>query len=91
MYSLVFTASYEARATKFLAKHPELRNQYIKTLKLLELNPFHPSLRFHKVTIRGREIYSVSINISYRVTMDFYFELQEIILINIGDHDAVYR
>jgi toxin HigB-1 len=91
MYSIIYTSSYEAKAKKFLQKHPELKNQYIKTLKLLELNPYHPSLRFHKVNINGREVYSISINISYRITIDFYVEKEEIVLINIGDHDTVYK
>jgi toxin HigB-1 len=91
MYSIIYTSSYEAKAKKFLQKHSELKNQYIKTLKLLELNPYHPSLRFHKVNINGREIYSISINISYRITMDFYVKKEEIVLINIGDHDTVYK
>jgi Uncharacterized protein conserved in bacteria len=91
MFSIIYTASYENKASKFLKKHPEVKSQYIKTLKLLELNPFHPSLRLHKVNINGTEVYSISINISYRITMDFYIENEEIILLNIGDHDAVYR
>jgi mRNA-degrading endonuclease YafQ of YafQ-DinJ toxin-antitoxin module len=91
MFSIIYTASYELKAKKFISKHPELKNQYIKTLKLLELNPYHPSLRLHKVNINGKEIYSISINISYRITMDFYIDEEKIILINIGDHDSVYR
>jgi mRNA-degrading endonuclease YafQ of YafQ-DinJ toxin-antitoxin module len=91
MFSIIYTSSYETKAKKFLGKHPELKNQYIKTVKLLELNPFHPSLRLHKVNLSGKEVYSISINISYRITMDFYIKDEEIILLNIGDHDSVYR
>jgi mRNA-degrading endonuclease YafQ of YafQ-DinJ toxin-antitoxin module len=91
MFSVIYTSSYEKKATKFLSKHPELKSQYIKTLKLVELNPFHPSLRMHKINLNGKEIYSISINISYRITMEFYIEKEEIILLNIGDHDSVYR
>jgi toxin HigB-1 len=91
MFSIIYTTSYENKAKKFISKHPELKSQYIKTLKLLELNPYHPSLRLHKVNLSGREIYSISINISYRITMDFFIDKEEIILINIGDHDSVYR
>jgi mRNA-degrading endonuclease YafQ of YafQ-DinJ toxin-antitoxin module len=91
MFNIVYTDSYESKAKKFLSKHPELKAQYIKTLKLLELNPYHPSLRLHKVNLKGREVYSISINISYRITMDFYIDDEEIILISIGDHDSVYR
>ena len=39
MYKIIFTDSYEERVKKFLKKHPDLRNQYQKTLQLMELNP----------------------------------------------------
>jgi mRNA-degrading endonuclease RelE of RelBE toxin-antitoxin system len=91
MYSIIFTESYEKKAKKFLKKHPELIGQYEKTLKLLELNPNHPSLRIHKVNIQGNDVFSVSINISYRITVDILITELEIIPINIGSHDDVYR
>jgi mRNA-degrading endonuclease RelE of RelBE toxin-antitoxin system len=91
MYNLIFTESYEAKARKFLKKHPEIIGQYEKSLKLLELNPYHPSLRIHKVNIQGDEVYSISINISYRITIDLLIDEMEIIPINIGSHDDVYK
>jgi len=89
-FTLVFTETYNRRAAKWLKKHPNLRYQYLKTLQLLELDPFHPSLRMH--TLRGRlqGIHSVSINLSYRITLELLISDQEIILLNVGDHDAVY-
>ena len=91
MYSLIFTESYENKVRKFLKKHPEMKGQYEKALKLLELNPYHPSLRIHKVTIQGDEVFSISINISYRITIDLLIDKLEIIPINIGSHDEVYK
>ncbi|RLL49769.1 plasmid stabilization protein [Mariprofundus sp. EBB-1] len=90
-YSLVFTASYNKRAVKFLKKHPELKKQYLKTLQLLELNPHHPSLRLHALGGRLTGLHSVSINISYRLTMEFIVDVDEIIPVNVGTHDEVYR
>jgi len=90
-YALVFTASYNKRAVKFLKKHPELKKQYLKTLQLLELNPYHPSLRLHALGGRLAGLQSVSINISYRITMEFIVEDGEIIPVNVGTHDEVYR
>ena len=89
MYSLIFTESYEIKARKFLKKHPEVLGQYEKALKLLELNPYHPSLRIHKVNIQGDEVFSISINISYRITIDLLIDKMEIIPINIGSHDDI--
>jgi len=89
-WSLVFTAQYEKRALRFLKRHPELERQYLKTLQLLEANPFHPSLRLHRLSGRLAGLHSVSINLSYRITMEFLIENQEIIPVDVGDHDTVY-
>jgi mRNA-degrading endonuclease YafQ of YafQ-DinJ toxin-antitoxin module len=87
---LVFTESYEKKARKFLKKHPALTGQYEKTLKLLEADPYHPSLRLHNLKGKLDGIYSVSINIAYRICIDFLIEKDRIIPISIGSHDEVY-
>ena len=89
-YNLVFTHSYTRRAAKFIRKHPALLKQYEKTLELMELDPFHPSLRLHKLKGMLEELHSVSINISYRITIEFLVEGKTIIPVNIGTHDEVY-
>lgn len=90
MYRILYTPSYEARAARFLKKHPELKNQYAKTLELLELNPWHPSLRLYKFKTTGFEGYSVSINLSYRISLEFLVDAQDIVPVNIGDHQEIY-
>ena len=89
-YSLIYTDSYIKRARKFLKKHPDLASQYEKTLKILEINPQHPSLRLHQLKGRLNNLQSILINISYRITLEFYFVDKEIILVNVGHHDDVY-
>ncbi|MHB0973482.1 MAG: type II toxin-antitoxin system RelE/ParE family toxin [Acidobacteriaceae bacterium] len=87
---LVFTEAYNRRAARWLRKHPDLRQQYLKTLQLLEANPFHPSLRLHALSGRLQGVHSVSINLSYRITLELLIQDGQIILVNVGDHDAVY-
>lgn len=89
-YTLVFTGQYNRRAARFLKRHPELRQQYLKALQLLEANPFHPSLRLHALSGMLGGLHSVSINLSYRITLELLIQDNEIIPINVGDHDAVY-
>lgn len=89
-YKLIYTDGYIKKATKFLKKYPELISQYEKTLKILEMNHEHPSLRLHPLRGKLRKLHSVSINISYRITLEFYFTGKEIILVNVGHHDFVY-
>ena len=90
MAEIIYTESYNKRAKKFIKKHPDLLPQYEKTLKLLEINPNHPSLRLHKLKGKLSELYSISINISYRINIDFIIEDDKIIPIDVGSHDELY-
>ncbi len=89
-YTLIYPDSYIKRARKFLRKYPEIHNQYRKTLEILELDPYHPSLRLHSLEGRLKGLSSVSINISYRIVLEFEIRDGEIVLMNIGSHDQVY-
>ena len=89
-YRLLLTESYVQVAVRFLRRHPELTRQYGKTLALLEANPHHPCLRLHARTGRQQGLHSVSINLSYRITLDLLIRDQTVIPINVGDHDDVY-
>ena len=90
-YRLIFTEQYLKREARWLRRHQALRSQYYKTLQLLESNPHHPSLRLHPLQGKLRGLHSVSINLSYRISIELLFEDGKIIPINVGDHGAVYR
>ena len=90
MYKLIETKTYKKRVRKFLKKHPDLKEKYKKTLKTLMVDPFYPSLKLHKLQGDLGNYYSVSINMSYRILLDFIIVDSEIILIKIGSHDEVY-
>lgn len=89
-YRLIYPESYIRKAQKFLRKHPEVRNQYQKTLELLEVNPHHPSLRLHGLQGRLSGLSSVSINMSFRIVLEMIIRENDIILVDIGSHDQVY-
>jgi len=90
MFQLVFTEHYKRKEIRFLKHHPELSQQYVKTLVLLEANPSHPSLRLHPLRGKLEGLHSVSINLSYRITLELLIQDEQIIPVNVGDHDAVY-
>jgi mRNA-degrading endonuclease YafQ of YafQ-DinJ toxin-antitoxin module len=90
IYKIVVTDAYKKRAKKFLKKHPDMFDRYAKAMTILEVNPFHPSLRLHKLKGNLNEYFSVSINMEYRVVIDFLVVDNEIIPIDIGSHDDVY-
>ncbi|MBK6756228.1 MAG: type II toxin-antitoxin system YafQ family toxin [Moraxellaceae bacterium] len=89
-YKVTYTAAYNKKASKFLKKHPSLIDKYQKTIELLETNPHHPSLRLHKLEGRLNDCHSVSINLSYRIVIYFLIADNEIVPVDVGDHDAVY-
>jgi plasmid maintenance system killer protein len=55
----------------------------------LEINPHRPSLRLHALAGRLQGVHSVSINLSYRITLDLLIQDQQIIPVNAGDHDIL--
>ena len=89
-YKITVTDSYKKRIKKFLKKHPDMFDRYAKAITILEVNPFHPSLRLHKLKGNLNEYFSVSINMEYRVVIDFLIVDEKIILVDVGSHDEVY-
>jgi len=89
-YKIIITDAYIKREKKFFKKHHDMLKRYAKALSILEIDPFHPSLRLHKLKGNLHEYYSVSINMEYRIVIDFLVIDNEIIPIDIGSHDEVY-
>ena len=90
-YTLIFTDSYKKRARRFAQKRPELKEPYRKVLELLSYNPFHPSLRIHELSSKLAGLHSVSINLSYRITLEIMMTEKEIILVNAGSHEEILK
>ena len=90
-YEIIYTAKYERRLEQFLKKHPDVFTQYSKTIEMLKVNPHHPSLRLHKLKGALQAFHSVSINRSYRITIEFIIQDNLIIPVMIGSHDQAYR
>jgi mRNA-degrading endonuclease YafQ of YafQ-DinJ toxin-antitoxin module len=49
------------------------------------------SVRLHALSGRLTGVYSVSIHVSYRITLELLIQDQTIVPINVGDHDTVFR
>ena len=86
-WQLVFTEAYLARAERFLRQHADLAPRYFKTIALLEADPHHRSLRLHALRGRLTGLHSVSINLSYRITIEIEIREKEILLVNVGAHE----
>lgn len=57
----------------------------------MELNIHHPSRRLHKLSGRLSDLSSVSINMSYRITIELIIFDGDIILVDVGANEHVYR
>ena len=88
-WRLIFTQQYTRKAAKFIKNHPDVENQYAKTLQLLEINPHHASLRLYALKGKLDGLCSVSINLKYRITLEMIITEKEIILVNVGGHSQV--
>lgn len=90
MPEIILTSNYRKTAVNFFKKRPSLKGQYAKTLLFLKDNPFHPSLRLHKLKGNLKDFYSVNINMQYRIMIDFIIKDDQIFLLDIGEHDELY-
>ena len=90
MIKIKISEKYTKKAISFFKKHKNLYPQYKKTIEILQHNPYHSSLRIHKLKGKMNRFSSVSITMKYRIVVDFIVLDDVIILIDIGSHDDVY-
>ena len=91
MNTLVWTETLSRTARRFLRRHPELRGELETVLGRLERDPTHPSLRLHPLKGRHRGKHAVSLTYSYRIVLVLALTDAEIVLLDVGSHDDVYR
>ncbi len=94
MTQLVWSSTFIRAFKRLIRQNPQLRPQIEKTLQQLAEDPFHPSLRTHKLKgdLSGR--WSCSIDYSNRIVFKFVnnpdTDEEEILLLTLGSHDEVY-
>jgi mRNA-degrading endonuclease YafQ of YafQ-DinJ toxin-antitoxin module len=91
MYTLVWTAHFTRAAGKFIKRHPELKKKVALIVRDLEKDPFQPHLDYRHPGGKQTGVQAVSITDSYRITMTVIITKKEIILLDIGSHDDVYK
>ncbi len=91
LYTLAIGQRYQKQAKKFFRQHPDLRPAYDHLLADLVIDPFAPVLKLHALLGRLKGAWAVSLTFSYRITLTLLVSEKEITLLEIGDHDDVYR
>lgn len=90
-YTLVTPNAFLRQARKFFQKHPELTPKFQQVLQKLGADPFDPSLRLHALGGALTGLHAVSLTYSFRLTLTLRITEKEIVLLDIGSHDEVYR
>jgi addiction module RelE/StbE family toxin len=91
VYALVWTDAFVRAAAAFVRRHPELRSRLAAILRDLESDPFQPHLRYHPLAGRLKGLQAISVSYDYRIILRIEITDKEIILLDIGSHDEVYR
>lgn len=91
MIRLVWTNTFSHTAKRFLKKNPDLKKEFERTLKQLEEKPSHPKLKLHPLKGRLAGKHSVSLTYSHRIVLILALSDGEIVLLDVGSHDDVYR
>ncbi|MCT7952966.1 type II toxin-antitoxin system mRNA interferase toxin, RelE/StbE family [Ancylothrix sp. C2] len=91
---LTTDASFKRAFKRLVKKNPQLQDKILAVLELLGNDPFHPSLKSHKLTGQLEGLWSCSVSYDCRVIFAFKKEIETdndlIVLIDIGSHDEVY-
>lgn len=91
MYTLVWSPAFTRAARKFVRYHPDLLEKFTAVFRDLEQDPFQPGLKYHHLGGKLKGLKAVSITDSYRITLTVIISKKEIILLDVGSHDEVYR
>jgi mRNA-degrading endonuclease YafQ of YafQ-DinJ toxin-antitoxin module len=90
-YTLVWTATFARTARKFLRKHRDLAGLFEDVLRQLETDPRAPRLRMHGLKGKHADKHAVSLTYSHRIVLILRLSDSEIVLLDVGSHDDVYR
>ncbi len=91
MFTIVTSHYFLHRAGKFFKKHPDLKERFAEVVEDLKRDPFQSGLELHNLTGKLKGCQAVSLTHSYRITLTLEVTEKEIILLDIGSHDEVYR
>ena len=86
-----WTPTFLNTLRKFLRRHADLEGVVADVLQQLEKNPYTPRLKLHALKGRHRDKHAVSLTYSYRIVLILRITESEVVLLDIGSHDEVYR
>jgi addiction module RelE/StbE family toxin len=91
VFTVTTSEQFLRQARKFFKKHPDLKPRLAVIFEALTLDPFQPSLGLHPLSGKLAGCHAVRLTYSYRITLTLLITEQEVVLLDIGSHDEVYR
>jgi len=89
MIELVWDDLFLRILKKWKKKHPNLMEKFQSKLNLFCSEPFHPSLKTHRLSGNLKDYYALSITYEHRLVFQFLPD-NKALLIDLGTHDDVY-
>jgi len=90
-FTLVWTETFLRTARKFLRRHRDLQGLFEDVLRQLEADPASPRLRLHPLHGRHHGKHAVRLTYEHRIVLILRMTAREILLLDVGSHDEVYR
>lgn len=89
MTNLIWGSSFKRAYKKVAAANPDLKSRIAQTLETFVADPYHPSLKTHKLGGELRGLWAFVVAYDCRIVFQF-LDQQNVLLIDIGKHDEVY-
>jgi len=94
MINLNWSSSYKKSFNKTIKNDPAIKDKILAAMELLQLDPYTPKLKTHKLKGILEGNWACSVDYDLRIVFDFVKNQAtnetEILLMNIGTHDEVY-
>jgi|GEM_PF-578872 len=71
MRTIFTTSAFDKMSRDFLRKNPSMMTKWAKTIRMLEKDVFHPTLKTHKLHGNLKELYACRISYDHRIIFSF--------------------
>lgn len=89
MRNLIWGSSFKRAYKAKIKSNPELKPLIAEALQTFATDPFHPSLKTHKLKGKLRGLWAFVVDYDCRIVFHF-LDGGDVLLIDIGKHDEVY-
>ena len=87
---IAFSASFKRSFKKKIKDRKVIENLFWEVTALFIQDPFHPSLKTHKLSGKLKDLWSFSVEYDLRVIFYFEDKNSKAIFVFIGSHDEAY-